>query len=117
MKKHLAFILITCLFFSACSKEVITPTTANQVTEELQKVIKEYGIERIIAWDDNGGFPTVTPDLGRYWIFSNGFIEVGGYGYESKFTRNLLYLDYYDVLNVLVNDGSNPLALILHFSR
>ena len=109
----ISFMLVICL--PSCTKEKISLTTADQITIQLQKVIKDNGIKRVIAWDDKGGFPTVSPTLGVSWTFSNGFITIIGYGYDSKFTRNLLYLDSYDVSKVLVTDGTNPVALILHF--
>jgi hypothetical protein len=117
MKRICVLILLfsVCLQYS-CKKETIKyATTGDQITKQLQKVITDNGITRIIAWDDKGGFPTVSPTLGVGWTFSNGFITINGYGYDSRFTRNLLYLDSYDVSKVLVTDGTNPLALILHF--
>ena len=90
MKKLLYIGLI--IFFSSCTKEKISPTSADEITTQLQKVIKENNIKRIIAWDDTGGFPTtISPTLGVSWTVSNGFITISGYGYDSKFTRNLLY--------------------------
>jgi hypothetical protein len=109
-------LLITSLQFSCKKETIVYATTADEITKELQKVITENAITRIIAWDDKGGFPPVSPTLGLFWTFSNGFITIGGYGGEgAKFSWNLLYLDTYDVSKVLLTDGTNPPALVLHF--
>jgi hypothetical protein len=103
-------------FLCSCKKEtIVCATTADQITTQLKKVITDNNITRIIAWDNQGGFPTISPTLGVGWTFSNGFITINGYGLNQ--TRNLLYLDHYDVANVLVSDGTNPPALILHFKN
>lgn len=118
-RAHILIILLVgaCLQYS-CKKETIVQTTAaDQITTQLQKVIKENNITRVIVWDDKGGFPTsIPPTLGKNWAFSNGFITVGGYGgTPDAYTRNLLYLDSYEMANVLLVDGTTPPALILHF--
>ena len=86
MKKVLLGLgLIIGLFFPSCTKEKVSPTISDQITLELQKVIKANGIDRIIAWDDKGGFPTNIPTtLGTSWSFSNGFITIGGYGFNKE---------------------------------
>jgi hypothetical protein len=118
MKKVLLGLgLIITLSFPSCTKEKVSPTISDQITLELQKVIKANGIDRIIAWDDKGGFPTNIPTtLGTSWSFSNGFITIGGYGFNPQsYWRNLLYLDSYEISNVLLGNGTTPVALILHF--
>lgn len=119
MKRLSIFIIllsISCFQYSCKKETIVYATTADQVILQLQKVIKDNGITKIIAWDDRGGFPsTISPTLGVFWTFSNGFITIEGYGFDSKFTRSLSYLDYYDIVNVLVTDGTNPQALIIHF--
>lgn len=117
--KRIALLLVLgyALLLLSCKKEYITPTSADQITAQLQKVITENGITRVIAWDDRGGFPVpVTSGLGTTWMFSNGFIIIYGYGGNYPYqARNLLYLDRYELSNVIINDGTQPLALILHF--
>jgi hypothetical protein len=46
--KNLLFIGLIILF-SACTKEKISPTASDQITMQLQKIIKERGIERVYA--------------------------------------------------------------------
>lgn len=118
MKKLFVFVSIILLYsFSSCQKEKTTPTQADEVTIELQKIIAQNGIHRIIVWDDKSGFPnSISADLGKSWTFSNGFITIGGYiSSPGSYSRNLLYLDSYEVSNVPVNDGTISPALILHF--
>lgn len=110
----ISFSFIFLYSLCSCQKEKVTPTSADQITSELQKVISKNGIDRIIAWDDKTGFPnSISSDLGKSWTFSNGFISIYGYGLNQ--TRNLLYLDKYDINTITVTDGTHPLALILHF--
>ena len=109
------FFLIAVFLFSCKKETVVYATTADQITTQLKKVITDNYIKRIIAWDNQGGFPPISPDFGIGWTFSNGFITINGYGLNQ--TRNLLYLDKYDISNVLVSDGTSSPALILHFKN
>jgi hypothetical protein len=116
MKKTQVLLFLLIISVSACKKETVLPTAAEQTANVLKKVIAKSDIKRIIAWDDKSGFPTsISPTLGVGWTFSDGFISINGYGFGSYYSRNLLYLDSYDISNVVVTDGSNPVALILHF--
>jgi hypothetical protein len=113
MKK---IISILCVFviFSACKKEtVISPTSADQITAQILNVIKSNNVQRVICWSDNTGFPgtPVSSDYGKNWNIENGFISING-NYD---VFNLLYLDRYDISNISVVDGTNPIALFLHF--
>jgi len=113
MKK---IISIFCVFviFSACKKEtVITPTSADQITAQILNVIKSNNVQRVICWSDNTGFPA-TPipiDYGRNWNIENGFISING----TYDVYNLIYLDSYEVGNIDVVDGTQPICLTLHF--
>ncbi|MDP3684453.1 MAG: hypothetical protein Q8S01_11020 [Ignavibacteria bacterium] len=111
------FFLIAIFLFSCKKETVVYATTADQITTQLKKVIADNYIKRIIAWDDQGGFPPVSPDFGIGWTFSNGFITITGYGLGIDQTRNLLYLDKYKISNVLLTDGTSSPALILHFKN
>lgn len=108
------FFIFQCFVF-ACKKETIVPITAGELTAvELQKVIQERGVKRVYAYDDNTGFPTTFfATTGGSWTFSNGFITITG----NSLNRNLLYLDRYTVNNINLDDGSQPLALLLHFIK
>lgn len=102
MKKNIFVLMSLLIIYSltSCTKEtVITPTPADQITTELQKVISANSISNVIPWDNRTGFPTDIPtSLGSYWSFSNGFITIGGYGGSpGTQTRNLLYLDSYQI--------------------
>lgn len=115
--RNIKYLFIALLLFSfSCTKQTIQ-TSASEITAEIQRVIKENYITRIIAWDDKSGYPTnIPPSLGGSWSFSNGFITISGYGSSpNTYYRNLLYLDSYEVTKVLLNDGSNPIVLVLHF--
>ncbi|HEY9341794.1 MAG TPA: hypothetical protein VIQ23_09450 [Hanamia sp.] len=110
MKRLLAISLMLVIFLPACTKEKVSPTVTDQVTMQLQKVIKDNGTKRVIAWSDKTGFPSNIPStVGTFWTFSNGFITITGYGTGSNFTWNLLYLDSYDVSN------DDQRTLLLHF--
>jgi len=110
MKKLLVISLMLAIFLPACTKEKVSPTVADQVTMQLQKVIKDNGTTRVIAWSDKAGLPSNIPSsVGTFWTFSNGFITIAGYGSTSNFTWNLLYLDSYDVSN------DDQRTLFLHF--
>ncbi|MFZ5978013.1 MAG: hypothetical protein GTN67_05910 [Hydrotalea flava] len=112
--KFLFILFLLFLSFSCTKQTIVQQTSADEITIELQKVIKNNNINRIIAWTDNGGFPTnISPTSGTTWSFSNGFISIQ----DQLQTFNLLYLDYYNVAKVMVNDGTNPVALILHFKN
>jgi hypothetical protein len=120
MKRKLIFITLFIIIYalSSCKKEnVIAPTQADEVTTELQKIITQNGIDRVIPWNDKSGFPTsISSTFGKYWSFSNGFITIGGFGGSpDSYTWNLLYLDKYYLSNVLLADGTSTPALILHF--
>lgn len=56
-------VLLLLLLSFSCTKQTVQ-TPADRITTELQKVIKDNNIHRIIAWTDNGGFPTnISPTL------------------------------------------------------
>jgi hypothetical protein len=117
-KTFLIIITIAALIQPSCKKEnVITPTQADQITAQLQKIISENNIKRIIAWDDKSGFPTnISTTLGTNWSFSNGFITIFGYGGSpDSYGKNLFYLDKYEISNILLANGTSSSALILHF--
>ncbi|MBY0480519.1 MAG: hypothetical protein K2Q21_04115 [Chitinophagaceae bacterium] len=122
MKKYvfiLTFLFLTISLFS-CTKQTVNPQSqSDEVTVELQRVIAANNIKRIIAWDDRSGFPTnISTTLGTSWSFSNGFITISGYGGSpDSYSRNLLYLDNYEIGNVLLGNGTNPIALVLHFKN
>jgi hypothetical protein len=113
MKK---IISILCVFviFSACKKDtVITPTSADQITAQILNVFKSNNVQRINCWSDNTGFPgtPVSSDYGKNWNIENGFISING----NSDVFNLLCLYRYDISNISVVDGTNPIALFLHF--
>ena len=114
MKKLFAISLMLAIFLPDCTKEKISPTTSDQVAMQLQKVIKERGIDRVYAIDISSGFQTPFPsNAGAFWTFSNGFIEIQGYGLNQS--RNLNHLAKYNVGHVTLDTGGSVLALLLYF--
>lgn len=115
MKLKFVFISLFLIYsFTSCKKEIITPTSADQITSELQKVIKDNGLDKVYPVRSSSGFPNEFPaDAGGSWTFSNGFIQINGYLFNQSL--NLNYLSNYAVLQVGLDNGTSVKALILYF--
>lgn len=116
MKQLFFFILIFLIasFQYSCKKETIVyATTADQVTNQLKKVITDNSIERVYPVKYNDVFPNTFPfQGGTSWSFLNGFIEIN-YGLNQSY--NLLYLRYYTISQIALDNGTSAKALILYF--
>lgn len=107
--------LLLMMFSSACTKETVLQTSADQVTAQIKKVIKEKAVDRVYAIDINNGFQSPFPsNAGASWNFSNGFIQIQGYALNQS--RNLNYLVKYNVSQVQIDTGESVLALLLYFN-
>ena len=112
-----AFFIFSLL---SCTKQTVAPqSSADEIEIEIQKVIKTNNVTRIIVWDDKSGFPSTIPtNLGTSWSFSNGFITICGYGgVPDCYSRNLLYVDSYNIGSVLLNSSTAAPALVIHFKN
>jgi hypothetical protein len=98
------FCAAACVFaLSACSKQTATPTPAQIVEAQLQKVINANGITRVVIVSYSAVFPNSFPSsTGISFSFSNGFITVSGY--PQSF--NLSYVKAYDIENVIISDNA-----------
>jgi hypothetical protein len=114
MKYSISIFTIGIIFLlTSCTKTVVSPTSGDQITTEIQRVIAEKQLKRVYPVKYNDVFPNYFPiDSGTQWSFSNGFIQVN-YGVSSSY--NLLFLRYYDVHQIGLSDGSSAQALILYF--
>ena len=62
MKTKLIIIVSVMILSLSCTKQTITTqTSADEITTEVQKIIKDSNIKRIVAWSDKTGFPTRIP--------------------------------------------------------
>ncbi|MBD3750550.1 MAG: hypothetical protein IE931_13760 [Sphingobacteriales bacterium] len=115
MKKIIFTGLILIYSLASCKKEIITPTPADKITTELQKVISTNAIKKVYPIIGNNSFPDTFPsNAGNSWIFSNGFIQINGYLFNQSI--NLNFLTHYDVLQIKLDNGTSVKALILYFN-
>jgi len=107
-------VIAATFFFSSCSKDVITPTQAEQTAIELQDIIKTSQVDRVYAFDyPGGGWTSLPASAGHSWSFSHGYISIAGYTFNQG--RNLAYLYTYNIANVPLDDGTTRKALLLYF--
>lgn len=112
-------VLLLCITCISCAKEVNNPTRSEEIANELQQIIGENAIKRVIPWDYNAPFPNAFYEsAGTSFSFSKGFIRINTFGYDAY---NLDKLKTYKIVKVSVmNDNgnivSNEKALILYFN-
>lgn len=107
-------VFLIASFQYSCKKEtIIYATNADQITNQLKKVIVDNTINRVYPVRFNDVFPNSFPSQsGIFWSFSNGFVEIN-YGFNQAY--NLLYLRYYTISQIGLDNGISAKALILYF--
>ena len=111
-------LILLCILFISCSKEVNAPASAEIISAELQKVIREQNISRVIPWDYNTPFPNALyEEAGKNFTFSKGFIYLNSFGYDAY---NLDKVKTYKTVNVSIMNVNGTVvstdkALIIFF--
>ncbi len=105
---------VLIMSLAACTKDYTEcGTSAAEVAKELQQTIGAKSITRIYPVQSNEPLPSsFSASSGTAWSFSNGFISIN-FGFNLVY--NLAHLQYYEVANVSLDDGSTQTALLLFF--
>lgn len=114
-KKILLFILI--LSFLGCKKQVIY-SPEELTTQQLQKVILENNLKRVIAYKDGDMEPIrVFAENGTKYSFKNGYLTVFDGSRESSY--NLAFLIKYNIKELAISnsnlDDKTETSLLLLF--
>lgn len=116
MKNPILFVLLVAiLFLSISCKKEIERTPIEAARNEINQVIKKYGINKVLAETDKSRYyPYLPYPVGLTWEFFDDYISI--YMGESSRSNspyekwNLLYLDSYNI-----DDWINTRVLVLHF--
>jgi len=115
--KHL-FVLVILLgsIFISCKKEDGPVSETEHIENELRAVVEDNNIERVVPIKGPDSFTnSISASAGDKFDFSNGFLKVNGFAYDSY---NLELLKNYKVALVTVVYSSrsrSEKALLVYF--